>query len=90
MEAEHCSGEGSNDSFETGNVKRTTWPANEWAITVHGEYKLCGPGCVGPSRKLQSIAKLMEQDVAVNAKLEKCEVIAVVLYTGPMVRFNDL
>ncbi len=90
MEAEHCNTPGSQIMFETGNVKRTTWPANEWAITVLGEYKLSGPGCVGPSRKLQSIDQLMMKDVVLEAKLQRCEVIAVVLYTGPMVRLMQL
>jgi hypothetical protein len=87
MKAEHCGTPGSQTRFETGSVKRTTWPANEWAITVLGEYKSSGPGCVGPSRKLQSIDQLMTEDLVVEAKLQRCEVIAVVLYTGPMVRW---
>ncbi len=49
--------------LEIGNFKRIMWPANEWAITVRGEYTLSGPGSVGPSRKLQSMDKLMMQDV---------------------------
>ena len=37
-------------------------------------------------REIPKIADLMKLEVATNAKLLEVEVIAVVLYTGPMVR----
>ncbi len=82
MKAEHCSMGGSEDRFEVGNKARTTWPANEWAIAVDGDYTHAH---VGPSRKLQQIAELIQLDMVKQSKLTRHEVIAVVLYTGPMV-----
>ncbi len=82
MEAEHCSMDGSKERFWTGSTKRETWPANEWSITVRGDYTHAN---VGPSRKLHTIAELIERPVVKQAKLTRPEVIAVVLYTGPMV-----
>ncbi len=77
MEAEHCSLGGSDHHFRSN----TTWPANEWAITVHSQAH------VGPSgaRQLRKIEDLMKEDVVSRAGLTRPEVIAVVLYTGPMV-----
>jgi hypothetical protein len=82
MEAEHCSREGFEDRFFTGNKKRRTWPANEWAITVHGDYTHAN---LSPGRRLQTICNLMLLGMVRQAKLKRSEVIAVVLFTGPMV-----
>jgi hypothetical protein len=83
MEAEHCSLEGFDERFATmtGN---TTWPSNEWAITVCGDVSHV-LDCSSSSRHLQKIDDLMRRDVVIQAKLSEFEVIAVVLYTGPMV-----
>jgi hypothetical protein len=62
----------------------TTWPANEWAITVRGEHSRAHMGSSG-SRQLRKIEDLMHEDVVNRAGLTRPEVIAVVLYTGPMV-----
>ena len=77
MEAEHRG----LDSFD--HNQRKTWPANEWAITVGGNHNAPGSDC--SSRKLQAIENLMQTEVVVRAGLHRCEVIAIVLYTGPMV-----
>jgi hypothetical protein len=77
MEAEHCS----EDMFEF--KERQTCPAHEWAITVCGEHPRTNSGT--STRITQEIDVLMNLDVVKQAKLERCEVIAVVLYTGPMV-----
>jgi hypothetical protein len=86
MEAEHCTRGGSKDMFEF--KKRQTCPAHEWAITVYGEF----PPDDSPlkdsgtsTRITQKIDVLMNLGVVKQADLEMCEVIAVVLYTGPMV-----
>ncbi len=62
---------------------RTTCPAHEWAITVRGDRTYVDPSSA--KRQLQEIEELMKKDVVKEANLTKCEVIAVVLYTGPMV-----
>ena len=81
MEAEHCSMGGFGHRFVKGD-KEETWPANEWAITVRGDTTHVRPS---GSRKLIAITELMERDVVKQAELTRHEVIAVVLYTGPMV-----
>jgi hypothetical protein len=83
MKAEHCSKGGFNYSFVKGNKKDTTCPANEWGITVENDRTHIGV-YLG-TRALKTIAELMEQDVVKQAKLTRCEVIAVVLFSGPMV-----
>ena len=82
MAAEHCNRGGCHDFFVTGNYNIRTCPANEWAITVCGDYTHAD---MRHGRMLQSLEKMMKQDIVLLAKLTKCEVIAVVLYTGPMV-----
>ncbi len=62
--------------------ERDTCPAKEWAITVHGDYT---DAYMGSTRKLQKIEELMNLYVVKQAGLTRYEVIAVVLYTGPMV-----
>ncbi len=57
MEAEHCSMEGFDEHFETMNGN-TTWPANEWAITVCGDRSQVRE-CSSSSRQLQKIEDLM-------------------------------
>ncbi len=74
--------DGYGDRFTVGNKARVTWPANEWAITVLSDYTHAH---LGQSRKLQKVAELMQLDVVKQAVLTRHEVIAVVLYTGPMV-----
>jgi hypothetical protein len=86
MEAEHCSRGGSHVRFVTGNYHINTFPAQEWAITVHFDLS---DADVRHNRRLATIAEHMENDIVKLARLVKCEVIAVVLYTGPMVS-NDL
>jgi hypothetical protein len=82
MEAEHCSLGGVEQPFTNKNT--TTWPAKEWAITVRGDHSQAHVGSSG-SRELRKIEDLMKEDVVSRAGLTRPEVIAVVLYTGPMV-----
>ncbi len=82
MEAEHCSRGGSQIYFVTGNYNIRTCPANEWAITVWGNTTHADSR---HARKLVKIEEFMKQGVVKSAKLTRCEVIGVVLYTGPMV-----
>ncbi len=70
--------------FEHRFRNNTTWPANEWAITVRGDHSQAHVGSSG-ARQLRQIEDLMKEDVVSRAGLTRPEVIAVVLYTGPMV-----
>ncbi len=82
MEAEHCSRGGSQVYFVTGNYNIRTFPANEWAITVCGDITHADKR---HSRRLENIEEYMKKEIVLLGKLTRCEVIAVVLYTGPMV-----
>jgi hypothetical protein len=81
MKEEHCDRGGARVAFDTGKNRRT-WPEKEWAITVRGEHEKAD---MSRSRKLQKIEDLMNLDVVKQPPLTRYEVIAVVLYTGPMV-----
>ena len=79
---EHCSKGDSKVRFVTGNYNINTFPANEWAITVR--HDLTGAD-LQHERRLVTIEENMKKEVVTIATLIRCEVIAVVLYTGPMV-----
>ena len=80
MENEHCNGKLSNERFTTRNYGITTCPAKEWAYVLAKE-----PCPKSDERHIPGIDELMELSETVDAKLIRAEVIAVVLYTGPMV-----
>ena len=84
MRAEHCTNDGSKLSFTTPNYAITTTPENEWMLTVEG--RLCHESEMTNGRILPDINALSECPAAKKASLTKMEVVAVVLYTGPMVR----
>jgi hypothetical protein len=84
MVAEHCTKEGSQFEFETPNYAIKSTPYREWRLVV-GEEKDLPELDMRFGRRIPDIAELMTLDVAKRAKLIKAEVIAVVLYTGPMV-----
>ncbi len=88
MEAEHCSMAGCDMSFTTRNYGITTTAKAEWGVVVRGEkpppeHMLNGRVMVSVEEKLLWIN---EQFAAkgLDVKLRREEVIAVVLYTGPM------
>jgi hypothetical protein len=83
---EHCTDKGSHEYYTTNNYNIRTCPFNEWQITVlHDLSKATSPEATAHNRRFVPIAEVMQVDVAVQAGLTRAEVIAVVLYTGPMV-----
>ena len=82
MEAEHCSKGGSQEYFVSGNYNIRTCPKNEWMISVGGDFANAD---TRHNRRLSTIEELMQKEIVDVAKLTRCEVIAIVLYTGPMV-----
>ena len=80
-----CSKPNSNSSFTTSNYKVTTSPKAEWTIVVYPTSEGVIPD-MRHGRIIPRIEDLMQMDVVKVAKLKEYEVIAVVLYTGPMVR----
>ena len=86
MEMEHCTGKGSREYFVTDNYNIRTCPFDEWQITVlHDLSKATSPEATAHGRRFVPIDDLMQEGVATQSKLTRHEVIAVVLYTGPMV-----
>jgi len=82
MKAEHCLKGGCDYEFTTGNYHVTTCAKKEWEITM-GE-RTCPEEDTGHGRTLRSIEELEKQDLAKTAGLQRVEVIAIVLYTGPL------
>ncbi len=90
MEMEHCTSKGCHEVFVTDNYKISTCPYIEWQITVIHDLSKATDAAKGHSRRFIPIVDLMAVEVAVNAKLTRPEVIAVVLYTCPMVSWLEL
>ncbi len=104
METEHCRRDGHNREFSTTNYKLTTRPSVEWTLVVKREGKSdaefeavlaseglsvgLGEGFHG--RRIPDVLAMMKLEAAAFAKLTRQEVIAVILYTGPMVIFLSL
>ena len=86
MEAEHCSKVGSNFKFTTGNYHITTSAAQEWDYVVNRANP--PQEVMGHSRRIPDMQALLSSEASLNSSLTMDEVTAVVLYTGPMVRYN--
>jgi hypothetical protein len=86
MEAEHCNSKDSLIVFTTGNYNINTWPLKEWLFAIKCEFD---PAHMDHGRVVRNVDQLMEEHNKLvpseGAKLTRPEVIAVVLYTGPMV-----
>jgi WD40 repeat protein len=80
MRQEHCERAGCDVQFTTGNYKITTTPRQEWRYIV--ENVTCPD--MEHKRRLVPIGELLQLDSSKTAKLCEEEVIAIVLYTGPM------
>jgi hypothetical protein len=87
MRAEHCTKEGCTFSFTTGNYHITTTPQSEWAYVV-GDKQGNRVSCpdMGSGRRVPSLEELKQLPLAIKSNLTRPEIIAVVLYTGPMVQ----
>jgi hypothetical protein len=85
MKAEHCSLAGHSYEFTTGNYKITTTPRKEWQYVVGGDdgLRLACPD-MKHHRQIKAIDDLLQLPAAVKAGLTREEVIAIVLYTGPI------
>ena len=85
MEAEHCTLDGAGQEFKTLNsTEITSSPRREWRIAMQEE--TCPKEEMRFNRRIPVISELCALPLAKEAKLIEAEVIAVVLYTGPMVR----
>jgi len=79
MKLEHIM---NSDRFTTGNYNIETCPEDEWALAADG--KLPRIEHLGGGRNIRNIDELMGLEESVKAGLTRAEVIALVLYTGPM------
>jgi hypothetical protein len=87
MKQEHCERAGCNTSFSTGNYNITTTPRQEWSYIVGnkaGKQVACPASQMGHGRRIVPLGELMELKLTKDAKLTEVEVLAIVLYTGPM------
>ncbi len=85
MEAEHCQLKGCDEPFHTLNYTEIhSFPRKEWEIVM--QIRPCPEEDMRFHRQIPVISNLLKLPVAKNARLTEAEVIAIVLYTGPMVR----
>jgi WD40 repeat protein len=80
MRQEHCERAGCDVQFTTGNYNITSTPRQEWQYVV--ENVPCPD--MRHKRRLVPISELLQLDICKTAKLCEEEVVAIVLYTGPM------
>ncbi len=80
---EHCHKTGATDEFTAPSYRITTTPQHEWAVVV--DDKPLSNDHRGHGRILHGVEVLLASELAIKAKLTRPEVIALVLYTGPMV-----
>ena len=88
MEIEHCKRQGALWEFESTNNRIRTTPKQEWEI-VKGICECPAesqPAHVKRKRRIPKIEELLALDASKEANLIEAEVLAIVLYTGPMVR----
>ena len=97
MLKEHCVSYGCDKTFVTSNYGVKTTPKFEWTLIVEGENKIKTLMHKQPyhdeaikvnkehGRVLPDIALLLEDPRSKSVGLKKPEIIAIVLYTGPMV-----
>jgi hypothetical protein len=71
--------------FRTPNYGVETCPQDEWNVTVKGDLSKAD---MNHGRQRPDIDTLLQCEDSRLAKLLRCEVISVVLYTGPMVRLT--
>jgi hypothetical protein len=87
MRAEHCFKGGYDFEFTTGNYKIKTTPKREWLQIVGDEN---GVRAAVPDedmkhgRVISDISELLKRPLAEMAGLQRCEVIALSLYSGPL------
>jgi hypothetical protein len=63
-----------------------TCPHHEWLATVQRDESKT---TMVSGRKLPDIDALLQCNDAQRAKLQRCEVLSIVLYTGPMVSYAN-
>jgi hypothetical protein len=88
MAAEHCILGGCDHVFTAGVYKITSTPRKEWMYIVgdeHGQCWECPEDDMQHGRRIIPIDECMRSDRVKKAGLSRAEVIALVMYNGPMV-----
>ena len=88
MAAEHCSLGGCDHEFTTNDYKIKTTPQKEWMYIVgdeNGQRQECPESDMGHGRHLILIHECFQERKVIRAGLNRAEVIALVMYSGPMV-----
>jgi WD40 repeat protein len=80
MRQEHCEKTGCDVECTSGNYKIIYCPKREWSYVVD---RMPCPD-MGHNRRLAPISELLRLKLSQDAKLREEEIIAIVLYTGPM------
>ena len=82
MKSEHCEQGDSDVDFETLNYGLLTTPRKEWDIVMNVDKSKESNGRIIPDYRT-----LLESESTNHAepRLEDCEIVATILYTGPMV-----
>ena len=90
MKREHCNAPDSQQKFKTSNYDLITCSSEEWRIVENCDKMMEKKSA--HNRVIPDYKDLMKSDIAQRAKMKECEIIAVILYTGPMVsdQFWDL
>ena len=83
MESEHCQGKGASIRFTTKNTEIETCADREWRIAVGAE---AAEVSQGPARRIRPVEELESLSTSKECGLIRPEILAVVLYSGPMVR----
>ena len=88
MEKEHQDSGDADTPFTTSNYGITTSPRAEWLLVVSGGKDRRNPKS-GDVRVLREIDYYEELERVKSAGLTRPEIIAVVLYTGPMFQVSE-
>ncbi len=82
MASEHRS----KTQFTTPNYGIETFPAEEWRVVTEIDTNKEKEDLKGHKRVIPNYQELLRSERSLQARLEKEEIIAIILYTGPMVR----
>ena len=80
MEKEHKS----KAKFTAPNYKIETCPSDEWRIVINVD-KIFEKKYEGHQRIITDYKEILKSEKAMKARLTDVEIIAIILYTGPMV-----
>lgn len=80
MEHEHCGKQDSMQSFTTSNYGLVTCPSQEYKIVLQ-----CDLVWEDMHRRIPNYKKIFQKDESRRAHLTEEEIVAIILYTGPMV-----